>query len=215
MKRKSEKKKPWNPWTGGSFHPKEPAVGPARFGKIDYEAAAREAEEMIAEMEHTGEFPDWLKESLAAEEAERARRDALTGVDRLAYYRSHGLDKCDDYPGGDAQFEADVLSGEQRIEGVTLESLGREDAYIIDRMKDGRFRYGSDFCDFKMRPEVNLAYEENAHKNGFVVHVYYSSSTPGQHRQDVLSGKYARDILAKRTELAGQEELAKKMKCGD
>ena len=28
--------------------------------------------------------------------------------DRLAYYRSHGLDNCADYPGGDEAFERDV-----------------------------------------------------------------------------------------------------------
>lgn len=36
----------------------------------------------------------------------------FTNEERLAYYRAHGLDACDDYPGGDAGFEADVLSGE-------------------------------------------------------------------------------------------------------
>ena len=31
-----------------------------------------------------------------------------TNAERLAYYRAHGLTCCDDYPGGDEQFERAV-----------------------------------------------------------------------------------------------------------
>lgn len=198
MKKKPERK-PWNPWTGGDlFYLEEPAIGPERSGGIDLEGAAEEAVRVVEEARRTGEFPGSRQASVDADRAERLRRDALTGVDRLAYYRSHGLGRCDDYPGGDAQFEADVLSGEQRIEDVTLEPLGREDAYIIDRMKDGRFCYDWAFGDFRMRPEVDLAYMMNAGKNGFTAQVSYSFTTPVQYMKDVLSGKYARDVLARR-----------------
>ena len=33
----------------------------------------------------------------------------LGSDERLAYYRSHGLTNCSDYPGGDAAFVRDVL----------------------------------------------------------------------------------------------------------
>lgn len=65
-----------------------------------------------------------------------------TDTDRLSYYRLHGLTACDDYPGGDARFESDVLSGEEHD---CADRIGTEDAYIIARMDDGRFSYDARF----------------------------------------------------------------------
>ena len=75
--------------------------------------------------------------------------------ERLAYYRSHGLAVCDDYPGGDAAFERDVLSGEQREERDFTFELKREDAYIYKCLEDGRFvpEIGFDMS-FHMHPKV-------------------------------------------------------------
>lgn len=54
--------------------------------------------------------------------------------ERLAYYRSHGLADCSDYPGGDAAFNRDVLAGDQRQEKVFTFDTKREDTYIIKSM---------------------------------------------------------------------------------
>ena len=55
----------------------------------------------------------------------------LGSDERLAYYRSHGLTNCSDYPGGDAAFVRDVLSGDQREEHRPFTfDMKQEDAYI-------------------------------------------------------------------------------------
>ena len=81
--------------------------------------------------------------------------------ERLAYYRSHGLSDCSDYPGGDAAFERDVLSGDQREEHRLYNfDLKREDAYICKCLGDGRFKVDLDFRrHFHMHPKVILAFE--------------------------------------------------------
>lgn len=81
--------------------------------------------------------------------------------ERLAYYRSHGLSDCSDYPGGDAAFERDVLSGDQREEHRLYNfDLKREDAYICKCLVDGRFKVDLDFRrHFYMHPKVILAFE--------------------------------------------------------
>lgn len=60
--------------------------------------------------------------------------------ERLAYYRSHGLADCSDYPGGDAAFKRDVLAGDQRQEKDFTFEPKREDAYVIKCLKDGLSR---------------------------------------------------------------------------
>ena len=75
--------------------------------------------------------------------------------ERLAYYRSHGLAVCDDYPGGDAAFERDVLAGDQREERDFTFDLKREDDYIYKCLEDGRFIPEIDFLTiFHMHPKV-------------------------------------------------------------
>lgn len=75
--------------------------------------------------------------------------------ERLAYYRSHGLTDCSDYPGGDAAFERDVLAGDQRQEKVFTFETKREDTFIIKCLKDGRFKPDADFSRlFPMHPKV-------------------------------------------------------------
>lgn len=64
---------------------------------------------------------------------------------RLAYYRAHGLTNCDGYPGGDAAFVRDVLSGEHRDSGFCEAPLKREDYYVLKYMLDGRFVPDFDF----------------------------------------------------------------------
>lgn len=81
--------------------------------------------------------------------------------ERLAYYRLHGLSDCSDYPGGDAAFERDVLSGDQREEHRLYNfDLKREDDYICQCLGDGRFKVDLDFRrHFYMHPKVILAFE--------------------------------------------------------
>ena len=55
------------------------------------------------------ELDEYHKKSVAEIEA-----NFWGSEERLAYYRSHGLTDCSDYPGGDAAFERDVLAGDQR-----------------------------------------------------------------------------------------------------
>lgn len=76
--------------------------------------------------------------------------------DRLAYYRSHGLDNCSDYPGGDEAFERDVLSGEQREECMVFSfNMKSEDDYICKCLKNGRFVPEMNFVSiFKVHPKI-------------------------------------------------------------
>ena len=71
---------------------------------------------------------------------------------RLAYYRTHGLTNCGDYPGGDAAFVRDVFSGEYRDSGFCEVPLKREDYYVLKCMLDGKFVPELDFfCEFRPR----------------------------------------------------------------
>lgn len=75
----------------------------------------------------------------------RVRR---TAVERLAYYRSHGLTGCDDYPGGDSRFEADVLSGAFHDEYGVMADAPKEDAYIVRKLLDGTFLLDFKFLEY-------------------------------------------------------------------
>lgn len=77
---------------------------------------------------------------------------------RLAYYGSHGLVNCNDYPGGDAVFARDVLAGDQREEHCPFTfNLKREDAYICKCLKNLRFLPDLDFRQHcYMHPKVAL-----------------------------------------------------------
>lgn len=111
-----------------------------------------------------------------------------TPEERLAYYRSHGLVNCDDYPGGDKQFELDVLSGAQRDESIYYGDMKNEDAYIIKTIQDGRFKLDDDFrIHFTMRPHVMLAVYD-----ALDVRMNYLGG-PVQLREDILSGRYGMD----------------------
>lgn len=114
-----------------------------------------------------------------------------TPEERLAYYRSHGLVHCGDYPGGDKQFERDVLSGEQRDEGIYYGGLKHEDAYVIQAMKDKRFVPDHEFIiRFNVRPHVKLAYWDYV---GFRGDAVVSFDYPGGYerfRKDVLGCEY-------------------------
>jgi len=96
-----------------------------------------------------------------------ARRKHKTNEERLSYYRAHGLDRCDDYPGGDTAFEADVLSGKYHDEDGTWPEPGREDAYVIARMEDGRFKFTREFTRYGWSLFVYDAIIRNCRKNGF------------------------------------------------
>lgn len=105
------------------------------------------------------ELDEYHKKSVAETEANFGG-----SKERLAYYRSHGLDDCSDYPGGDSAFVRDVLAGDQREEHHLFTfDLKREDAYIYKCLKDGRFRADLDFrSHFYMHPKVVLALEDLA-----------------------------------------------------
>jgi len=164
------------------------AAAKARFGdSISYESGKR-ARAILEEYRRTGVMPD-LGPSKAM------RMPTHTNEERLAYYRAHGLDKCDDYPGGDAAFATDVLSGAQHDNGPSLGPLKAEDAYVIGKMADGTFAYDGSFEEYGFRPEVRLAYIKYAGKHGFVVHVNYPYGSLEQYEKDVLSGAYARRLL--------------------
>ena len=86
--------------------------------------------------------------------------------ERLAYYRSHGLTDCSDYPGGDSAFVRDVLAGDQREEHRLFTfDLKREDAYIYKCIEDGRFKIDWDFRHhFHMHPKLILIVENTYEK---------------------------------------------------
>lgn len=88
------------------------------------------------------------------------RSNVPSDEERLAYYRSHGLDRCDDYPGGDAQFEADVLSGLYHNSPDDWEDdPKKEDAYVIARLEDGRFQVDLGFIRHSNCFKLDKAYE--------------------------------------------------------
>lgn len=126
------------------------------------------------------ELDEYHKKSVAEIEA-----NFWGSEERLAYYRSHGLDDCSDYPGGDAAFVRDVLAGDQREERrpFTFE-LKREDAYICKCLQDGRFRADLDFrSHFYMHPKVVLALED------FYTHVlgYMIQGPPPEYSEKIMS----------------------------
>ena len=85
----------------------------------------------------------------------RREKNYKGSKERLAYYRSHGLTDCSDYPGGDAAFKRDVLAGDQRQEKDFTFDTKREDTYIIKCLKDGRFKPDADFTKlFPMHPKI-------------------------------------------------------------
>ena len=86
--------------------------------------------------------------------------------ERLAYYRSHGLTDCSDYPGGDSAFEKDVLAGDQREEHRLFTfDMKREDTYIYKCIEDGRFKIDWDFRrHFYMHPKLILLVENTYEK---------------------------------------------------
>lgn len=98
-----------------------------------------------------------------------AHRSHRTNEERLAYYRAHGLNRCNDYPGGDAAFEADVLSGVYHDEDGVMKDLPREDAYVVARMEDGRFTFTREFTKYGYNRTVFRAVLDNCHKNGFAL----------------------------------------------
>lgn len=126
------------------------------------------------------ESHEYFKKSVAEVEA-----NSWGSEERLAYYRSHGLDDCLDYPGGDVAFVRDVLAGDQREEHrpFTFE-LKQEDAYICKCLKDGRFRADLDFrSHFYMHPKVVLALED------FYTHVlgYTIQGPPPDYSEKIMS----------------------------
>lgn len=126
------------------------------------------------------ELDEYHKKSVAEVEA-----NFWGSEERLAYYRSHGLTDCSDYPGGDAAFERDVLAGDQREEHCLFTfELKREDAYICKCLKDGRFRADLDFrSHFYMHPKVVLALED------FYTHVlgYMIQGPPPEYSEKIMS----------------------------
>lgn len=80
--------------------------------------------------------------------------------ERLEYYRTHGLVRCDDYPGGDAQFEADVLSGAFYDKYGEMEEPPREDAYIIVQIENGKFKPDTRFFLYGYNQQVMAAFNK-------------------------------------------------------
>lgn len=124
-----------------------------------------------------------------------------TDEERLVYYRSHGLADCSDYPGGDAQFEKDVLSGKHHMRDLAEGSLLREDQYVYDKMYDGTFLFDSNFLYFVIHPLFIIAYYDICYQHGvyaFPPHPPIAEYCRGGYtkfRNDVLSGKYVHDVL--------------------
>lgn len=162
-----------------------------RFSDSDAFALGQDALAALNEYRQTGKFP-------RVEHSCVVRPRVYSHQERLAYYRAHGLARCNDYPGGDAAFEADVLSGEYHDAGVSMSRLKREDEYIIARMQDGRFRYDEAFREFGLRQEVELAYIKNAAKNHLTVHFSYPYGDLAQFEKDVRSGVYVCRLLHRR-----------------
>lgn len=126
------------------------------------------------------ELDEYHKKSVAEVEA-----NFWGSEERLAYYRSHGLTDCSDYPGGDSAFVRDVLAGDQREEHHPFTfNLKREDDYICKCLKDGRFRADLDFrSHFYMHPKVVLALED------FYTHVlgYMIQGPPPDYAEKIMS----------------------------
>ena len=104
--------------------------------------------------------------------------------ERLAYYRSHGLSDCSDYPGGDAAFVRDVLSGDQREEHRPfMFDMKQEDSYICRCIECGRFKIDLDFrMHFRMHPKVILTVE-----SAYVWMCGYSPSRNTNYEKEIMS----------------------------
>ena len=117
-----------------------------------------------------------------------------TNKDRLDYYRTHGLSDCKDYPGGDTQFQLDVLSGQFHDSTVTDTPMKKEDQYIQTKMYSGLLKFGPEFNKYIRHPMLILAYYENANKNNFTITDGYPGG-PIALRIAVLSGQYAKERM--------------------
>jgi len=125
------------------------------------------------------ESHEYFKKSIAETEA-----NFWGSEERLAYYRSHGLTDCSDYPGGDAAFERDVLAGNQREERHPFTFiLKREDEYIYKCIEDGRFKIDWDFRHhFHMHPKLILIVENTYEK------IYFGMfHRPPEYEKSILS----------------------------
>lgn len=153
-------------------------AGVRQYDREKFDKALRDQYEAeIAHVEAAGWTLGWGPESNdlcdsggqpASQVLDRfARRKHRTNEERLAYYRAHGLDCCDDYPGGDAAFAADVLSGEYHDENGVMAEPPREDAYIISKMRSGRFKFTREFMRYGWSRFVRRAILDNCRKNGF------------------------------------------------
>lgn len=108
----------------------------------------------------------------------------LGSDERLAYYRSHGLTNCSDYPGGDAAFVRDVLSGDQREEHRPfMFDMKQEDSYICRCIECGRFKIDLDFrMHFRMHPKVILTVE-----SAYVWMCGYSPGKNPNYEKEIMS----------------------------
>lgn len=127
----------------------------------------------------TEELDAHYKKLRAKEEA-----DFWGSKERLAYYRSHGLSDCSDYPGGDAAFVRDVLSGDQREEHRPFTfDMKQEDAYICRCIECGRFKIDLDFrMHFRMHPKVIVTVE-----SAYVWMCGYSPSQNPDYEKEIMS----------------------------
>ena len=124
------------------------------------EAEFEESMRSIPSMQEIVAHPERLSTAADYKREQRAKRIHHTNEERLAYYRARGLGRCDDYPGGDAQFEADVLSGAYHDEDGDMDDVPREDAYVISKMLDGTFLFERMFRQYGYSNRVMAAYNK-------------------------------------------------------
>ena len=114
-----------------------------------------------------------------------------TNEERLAYYRAHGMTDCDDYPGGDSQFELDVLSGvyhaSEAIDGPML----CEDEYVCQAAHSGKLKFDVKFLEYVRHPRLFLAYCENAGKNGVWIDFIYPGG-PAMLKYDIEHNQFVK-----------------------
>ena len=162
-----------------------------KFGETTY---LKDWHERLADYKKRFPPSDDLKKifSISPEELDahykklRAKEEAdfWGSKERLAYYRSHGLSDCSDYPGGDAAFVRDVLSGDQREEHRPFTfDMKQEDAYICRCIECGRFKIDLDFrMHFRMHPKVIVTVE-----SAYVWMCGYSPSQNPDYEKEILS----------------------------
>ena len=86
-----------------------------------------------------------------------------TNQERLDFYRSHGLVKCNNYPGGDEQFEKDVLSGEfheTKFNRNDFSQLKKEDLYILHAMLSDTIQFDTEITRYLHHPILLIKYED-------------------------------------------------------